>query len=355
MQFVTENKKVNLSTLSKSMAENFETCPLRAWKKKRDNRDEENYYLKLGLTAHAMFANKIAEHTGKHYTLPEMTDPEIRREAEEIIENVYFESLLKEGTILGYEERLETILPNGMSLVGIVDLLTLVEDDEFYGSYLKVTDFKTSFKVSKKLDNEALYYAYLVAKTYKMPVYFYRFSGRSNSNWGHFFTYEEAIKLEDSISSYASEIRNVIEGEEEPFPRAGSHCITCPFLNECTEEARGETEIEFLVNKLAFYKANTKILEDKIKNLRMEHGKPMKASGFHIDLSKSKRRTVEIGKKNLIVSLLKSGKLEEFINDIDIKITDKNIEYFKKYGFNFKESESHKLKISEYKGEENED
>jgi len=347
-----EEKKISMSTISKSFAENYDTCKLKAWKKKRNNRDLENKYLQIGLAAHEMFAKKIAERIGEQYILKNITDPSIKFEAQNIIKKVDFDKLLSNADIIGYEQRVETLLPNGMSLIGVLDLVLLV-DDPVVGLYLHVIDFKTSYVVNKEIDNEAIFYAYLIVKAYEkvipgIPVTFTRYSGRTHDTWGHFFTNKDALAFEEIITPYASEIKKVIESEEEPFPEAGPHCIQCPFLDECSAKDLDETNPRELLVKLQLHKANVKILEDKLKALRYENEDAIETEEFRVDIKESKSKVVatkNMSKKDLVVLLAKAGKLEEVLNSIDLKITEQVIEKATELGIDFKDRVSKRLDI----------
>lgn len=337
MRFVDEKPVVSLDTISKSFAENYETCKLRAWKKKRNNRDNENRFLLVGKTAHAIFASKVAERLGEKYEVPTVKDPSIVYEAKSVTDKVNLDYLIK-GEILGYENMASTKLPNGMTLVGIFDLVCLVED-ELLGTHIQVIDYKSGFKVGKEVDNEALFYAFLAASTYKLPVLFTRYSGRSGDMWGKFFTYEEAVGLEKVISDYATEIKEVVESEEEPFPEAGAHCINCPFLDECSAKDFDETKPEELIAKYQLFKTQTKILEGQIKKMRVENDNPIETPELVVDFRESRFPKIQnrMKKEDILVLFAKAGKLEQFLGALDIKLTPEVIEEAKKAGFEFKE------------------
>ena len=336
MDFLTEKPSVTLNTISKSFAENYETCKLKAWKKKRNNRDNENRFLLVGKTAHAIFASKVAEKLWEEYKIPTVKDPSVVYEAKSVSENVNLDSLIKNEEILGYENMVESKLPNGMSLVGIFDLVTLAED-EFLGTHIHVIDYKSGFKVGKTVDNEALFYAYLAADKYKLPVLFTRYSGRSHDIWGKFFTYEEAISLKDMISAYAEEIKAVVESEEEPFPEAGSHCVACPFLDECSAKDLDETNPEQLITAYQLSVAKTKVLATQLKNMRVENNNPIKTKELVVDFKESRFKKMSGRKKteDLLVFLAKTGKLEQFLSSLKLKLTPSVVDFAEKNGFEF--------------------
>jgi CRISPR/Cas system-associated exonuclease Cas4 (RecB family) len=347
MEFIKEDMAIHLSSLSKSFAENYDSCKLRAWKKKRHNRDAENKYMQVGLAAHAMFAEKIAKRVGEKYKVHKITDPSVRLEAENIIKKVNFERLLVNSEIIGYEDRAEALLDNGMSLIGIFDLVLLV-DDPIVGQYINIVDFKTSFVVKKEIDNEAIYYAYLAAEKYNLPVTFTRFSGRTGDIWGQFFTFEDAIKFKYLIEPYANEVKSVIESEEEPFPEAGAHCVQCPFLDECSAKDLDDTNPRALLAKLQFAKANAKLLEEKIKNLRFENETAIETEEFVVDIKESRSNAIAtkgIKKSDILILLAKAGRLEEVLGSLDIKITEQVMEKAKELGIDFKDKVTRRLEI----------
>ena len=354
MEFVKEIQTIHLNSISKSFAENYNTCKLKAWKKKRKNRDEENRYLQIGLAAHELFAKEIANRLGESYKPKKITDPSVKFEAENIVKRVNFDSLLKGADIIGYEDRTESLLPNGMTLIGIFDLVLLV-DDPIIGPYIHVIDFKTSYIVKKEIDNEALFYSYLAADKYNLPVTFTRYSGRTGDLWGQFFTYEDAINFVDLISNYSDEIKEVIESEEEPFPETGAHCIQCPFLDECSAKDLDETNPRELVAKYQLAKVQARTLEDKIKDLRYENEDPIKTEEFVVDIKESRSKVIAtkgIKKSDIILVLAKAGKLEEVLSSLDIKVTEEVIEKAKELGVEFKDRVSRRLEITPANEEE---
>jgi len=347
MEFIEQERKISLNSISKSFAENYNTCKLKAWKKKRNNRDKENKYLQVGLAAHELFASEIASRLGEHYNVRKVTDPSIKVEAESIIKRVNFERLLEGADIIGYEDRMEALLPNGLTLIGITDLVLLCNDD-IKGPYINIIDFKTSYVVSKELDNEAIFYAYLAAKKYELPITFTRYSGRTGDSWGQFFTREEALAFESIIADYAAEIQRVIESEEEPFPEAGAHCLKCPYLDECSAKDLDETNPRELLAKYQLHKAMAKNLEDKVKALRFENENAIETEEFVVDIKETKSKVLAskgLKKSDILVVLAKAGKLEEVLSHLDLKLTEEVVEKVKTLGFEFKDRVTRRLEI----------
>lgn len=355
MEFV-EERKVTLPYISKSFAETYETCKLKAWKKKRTKKDEDNRFLRLGKCAHELFAQKIAQRMGQNYKISKVTDPSIMFEAEEILRKTNVNRIVEGTEIIGFEETAETMLPNGMTLIGVFDLIMLVED-EILGPYVQVFDFKTSFVVKKEIDNEAIFYAYLAAEKYGLPVTFTRYSGRTGDMWGHFFPYERAMALAPLIVPYAEEIRDVIESPEEPFPEAGPHCDGCPFFDTCYAKEYDLDDVRQLVTFHQLAKVQVKRTGEKIKNFRLENQTAIETEEFVIDMKETRSNAIAtkgVTKKDLLLLFAKSGKLDQILESLDMKITDEVIQKAEDFGLSFKEKVTRSLSI-EAKGETDEE
>jgi len=347
MDFLNEYKKIELASISKSFAENYDKCKAWAYKKKRNNRDSENKFMLIGKAAHELFAARIAFHLGETYNMQKITDPTVKYEAEDIIKRVWFDKLLSGGEVIGYEAKAEAILSNGMSLVGVFDLVLLV-DDPILGRYIHVIDFKTSYVVSKEVDNEVLFYVHLIAKKYGMAVTFTRYSGRTGDEFGKFFTYEDAMALDSTIAPYAEEIKKVIESDEEPFIEPGPQCLQCPFLDECAAKDLDETDPKQLTAKLIVAEAVAKDLKEKVKAMRLENDTEIDTGDYIVDMKESKSNgiaTKGVKKNDFVVLLAKNNKLAELLEFVDIKITPEVIAVGKTLGIDFKETTRRNLSI----------
>lgn len=343
LMFDNEDKeKVSLDNFSKSFLGVFETCPLKAWKKKRSFEEDSTRELSVGKASHEYFATELQRLDGKKYEPHVPFSPSILKEAKELADSVDYDRLLTDAEIMFVEKKVTATLPNKTNLIGIFDLV-LGCDDEFIGEFVKIVDYKTGFKISKDIDDEALIYGYLATKEFGMPVMFARVSGRSGDYWEHYFTLEDALAYEDFITSYTNEVKKVIESEEAPFPMAGSHCSTCPFLDNCISKGFSDENLDEMITQQALYEAKAKELKSKIKDLAVEKGGNYQSDLYTASIKESKSKKLmfrdektkqnkALNKKDFVRMLADSNELNLFLDVLDIKYTPEVLEKAERLG-----------------------
>ncbi len=364
LEFVDEEKIVSLTTVSKSLFDTAEVCPLKAWYLKREGKKNEklNDNLKLVRYVKDLFSREIAVVAGDKYKVNiKGLSPAIKYEGDLLLNRMNVNAILKESQILGYDLLDSVILKNGLNLMGSINLILMKEDPK-QGPYLQVFLLKSGFKVSKVVDNEAIIYTYIVAKKYGLPVLFTRYSVRSGDEWGKFFTHKEALELEEGLIQYSSELKEMIESDERPEPCAGGHCTECPFLQKCKANELDETNLPELVNKYQWAAAYTKNLQERIKDFVAEREEPIEVKGYAVAMKESVSKAIKtknITKQDLLVLFAKSGKLNLILDSVDLKITDTLIMRAKEeFGIEFKDVSRRSLMIetkTEKEEEEKED
>jgi len=332
MSFETPPKKVSKNIFSKSSMSTFNLCPLKAKLKEEFKEEDETRQLLEGKVAHELFAEQIAILKGEDYRPKLHPNPSIMRVARSLIDRINFKDLVGKGKIIDFESFAETILPNGQKLLGVFDLV-LFEEDEFFGEYIKILDFKTGFNISKEIDNEAMIYAYLASEVYGLPVMFARYTSRSKDGYfEHLFGLEECKSFEQDIVTQINHMKKVLESNEYPIPKAGPHCSTCPFLDACLEKGYAVDDLDGMINQQRLYEAKAKELKAEIKKYSMENGGSVESEVYKtfiketstpklIITNKLTKHKKAFKKKDFVKLLAESDMLNEFVSALDIKYT----------------------------------
>ncbi len=358
MVFDTEEevlKKASMNTFSKSFAEMYKNCPLRAWFQIRGKREDSSKLLEIGKYTHELFAQKIAvEYKKEEYRIKTSVDPIVKFESKIMMERINLDNIIEKGDeVIAVEEFHKHYLKNGVELVGIFDLVLLKQSTK--GPYIQVFDLKTGHKVSKEVDLQCIIYTLLAHKNYPgLPIHFTVYSAKTGDNWGKFFSSREASELEDIIEEYCDEVKATVESEYKPIPKCSEKCINCPFFKDCTAaQDYDENDVDALTNALSWAQTRAKVITEQLKRIRAE-SKEDKAiisqNGFKIDYQEfiinriSTKKTTKADLVNLIAN--SKGGLNEVIDAVDIKLTDKVINKAKELGIEFKPSITKKLVIS---------
>jgi len=342
MDFDNTPKVVSINNFSKSLMGKFELCPLWTWRLKRDFIEASGRALSVGKASHEYFAQEVSKRMSKAYKPSLPYSPSILNEAREMALAIDLDRLTKDSEIMFIEKRVSATLPSKNNIIGIFDLV-LYCDDEFIGEYVKIIDYKTGFKISKEVDDEALIYAYLAAKEYKLPIVFARVSGRSGDYWEKYFKYEEAMDYESILDSSTNQIKVILESEEAPFPKAGSHCVECPFLDTCIERDYTDDNLDDMITQEALFASKSKGLKKKIKEVTIEKGGVHSSEMYTSTLKESVSKKLQLrnkdtgkkkafSKKDFLIMLSESDKLDDFVSSLNIDYTPEVLEQAEKFG-----------------------
>jgi CRISPR/Cas system-associated exonuclease Cas4 (RecB family) len=348
--------RTNLSTFSKSFGETFKLCPLKAWFKARDKRKEEkpSKELLIGKFTHELFAQKVVEeHMNKKYKVNiKGIDPTVIYESKVMLSRLNLDTIIeKDDTVIAVEEFHKVFMKNGLELVGIFDLVLLKQSSK--GPYIQVFDLKTGYKLAKEVDLQCMIYAYLAAMTYPgLPVLFTTFSSRNGDTWGKFFSEKEALSLGDIIENFSGEVKEIVEDEYRPVSKPSPNCLHCPFFDEClAAQNSDETNILLTMEEYQKTKNRLKQLETILKNFRASSSedKAIEAGQYLVDYSESLSTAIATKgttKDDLKVLIANSkGGLNQILDSIDIKLTDKVIALAKEHGVEFKPKSTKRLVI----------
>lgn len=343
MEFVDEEKIVNLNTVSKSFLKSFEECKLKAWFEKREGKKESKVSESFKLVRYLrdLFSAEIASAQGENFKVSSRgLKPATKYEGDMLIKRMNPASIIGDGEIFSYDTMESTLLRNGVNLIGSINLMVMRKDPK-YGSYMHVFLLKTGFRAVKEVDTEALLYTFIVAKKYKMPVLFTRYSARSGDEWGQFFSLEDALALEDGLTTYTTEVKDTIESEEKPELCASGLCVQCPFINKCPAKDLEELNLSDLVNKYQRSLAQSKVLKEKIQTFVGDREEPLETNGFSIGMKSSVSKAVKtkgIKKQDLLAMFAKAGKMNLILDSVELKLTDNLIMRAKEeFGIDFKD------------------
>lgn len=362
MEFIDEeNKKVFMSTYSKSFGEIYEECPLKAWYKIRNKKAFiSSNALELGKYAHALFATEVGKFTNQEYYIndEELTaDPTIRFEAKTMLRRINLDKFISSpDEVIGFEKIVKHTVnlsnKEQLEIMGIFDLIMFKDSPR--GSYIEVFDFKTGFKIEKKVDLQCMIYVYLAAKLYPgFPIYFHTYSGRTGDEWGKYFSEKDALSMEEDILEHAEKIKKEVESDYSPIAKAGAHCQNCPFLSKCSSNQVDleEANIETIFTSYMAHKAEMRKCEDKLKSFRINNPKDEgvdTGAGFVVDYSESLSvaiATPKTSKKDLLLLFAVEGMLPEILDSLDINFTDKVIAKAKTLNIDFKPKITKRLTI----------
>jgi len=359
-------KGTTVSSFSKTKLAQWAKCPRKAWYLERELRPESTEQMLLGTVAHAYWAKRVADFAGIPYTpvIPAEAPADILHEGHRLANSGSLNWLLDKNEVVAVEKRVAHILPNGLRLVGIFDAVTIVED-EVLGPCIRVLEFKTAWKISHEIDEEAMIYAWLAVKEFGMPVIFTRFTGRGRDLWEQHFSPEEALSFGTALAKRLVALKKELESPELPFPKAGEHCQTCPFLDKCLEE-EGDVEQEEILSvedlyslqirteaKLSQIKNRIKVAVEEGEWQGGDHYEPLvkESVSFKTVLPDERDKSnpvvgKAISKGKLIKMLAEAGTLDEFVEALDINLKDEKIrEKLVNLGFGFKESVRRSIKI----------
>lgn len=356
MKFIDEiEPKVSLNTFSQSFGKLLETCKLRAWFTVRDRRKaypEDNRAMQVGICTHELFAKKVAAFIGETHEENRSADysASVKYESKILMKRSFLDNIVSDPEdVYGFEKRASYTLSNGIQLVGVFDLLVLRQNEK--GPYMEVYDLKTSHKLSKEdHDLQSLIYAFLAAVIYGMPVLFVKQSCRSGERKEEYYSYDDAMGIEELLEEASSRAKSIVESNEKPRASACAKCVECPFLDECTAQNNVSLELDDLMNEFQWLSAKTKSVEAELKELREASGTDLESNGHKVIRKETKRKTLKAGskklsKKDVLSLIIADGNIGSYLEDLDVAYSDRILEKMKDMGVDIDVSISKQIKI----------
>lgn len=348
MEFDTKpsphDKKVNMSTFSKSFGDKYEECPLKAWYHIRYKKQETSPEMEFGKLVHMLFAQKIAkEYKNENYNI-DLTNylPQTRFKADVMLSRLNLQYIIEPGdVVLDVESMQKSYLPNGIELIGIFDLVLLKHNNG--NPYIKIFDLKTGRKVAKEIDLQCMIYVYLASLIWPgFDISFSVYSAMTGDTWGKYFSEKEALSIKDYLLDYSSKIKVDMESVYMPLAKADStKCRKCPYFDICGNAAEPES-VDYWMTEYQKGLVITKIAKDKLKEIRQNASEKVVSSSCHyVDFSESVSNGFanrSISKKDLLVMLAsrRSG-LESIIDSLDLNLTEQVVSIAKaEFGIPFK-------------------
>lgn len=195
--------------------------------------------------------------------------------------------------VVGIEERLEASLPSGERFQGIIDCLSIVDNEAH------IMDWKTQAALPAQTDDppiQLMRYAWLVQQVYpqvsafRLAYYYTRF------NIEHEWEIEGALSADEIDEAVKYIIKAVERGEFEPTP--SSWCSLCGYTSSCpvTEAAFPEGDIVKAAEKFVVLEAELGRLRKLLREWTNENG-PIQINdveiGFHLPDSKPRPQSKE--------------------------------------------------------------
>ena len=261
---------IKVSSVSKSRLNDYEKCPLMAWKKLRDHKnrfDDSNKQLQKGILAHEIAAKKVAEIMGEErdiYEVASRFDLEVVYEVEELMENVPWGRWYNKVVPIGVEKLFSMDIALGESVItfqGYYDAVGIVSIDE--QQYVVIDEFKSG-AIKKSVDLEALLYAYAAYKEYNLPVLFRRMSLSFKNTFEHIFSEERLQTIEPVIQHKMYYWKEEMESDMEPEYTPGGHCQYCPYLSSCNG-SRVVNSLHRKIKAAILHKEKAKRYENEVK------------------------------------------------------------------------------------------
>lgn len=385
MNIQTTARKVPFETnlVSKTSFERYSKCQLQAYLARRHPAayKEKSEPATLGLLAHALANAKVQAFNGSNV--------ELERIYAEYSSELIFETI---NTMKGFSdlekhfENLEQLqseasffvdmpqVAEGFKLTARFDAVGIrnIGDEAF----CVVIDWKSGFLVDNVIDDEALLYSYIAFKTFGLPVIFTRVALRTGYAYSEVLSPEEILAMEQVFITKFKAFKNTLEAENEPRSCPGSHCLYCPFLEECPTKDYDPSELENRFSLLQWATQLVKSEETFLKNAgkevlksenqsteTTEDGYKILIPGTNISVGCSTTTSYQsasrsVKKSDILEAMIKNEVFTNnpaFIESLDVKFnTPEIIETVRSLGFGLKAVTRNTvtIKSSETQGEE---
>ena len=351
MEFINEEKRVKIDSISKSRIEGYLKCPYKVWKNYRDAEFKDSRSLKIGSFAHMILSKRAEAYEKKEeFNIDSLAaeinpmDMDIFLEVVAMTDRVDIENIIGDNVIIS-NESLEAIeLPEvsenenseGFRLLLKPDLAILRTGDD--GQYIHIIEYKTGFPPSdESLGIEGVLYSWYLFQVYNLPVVFSRYYIRTGKMSHHEINMQGLRAMKPLIINLAKKYKQEMESEMAPEAKPSGHCLYCPFLESCPAKDKVDN-MEDKLKSMVIHKNIAKKLESEVKEFAKqaleEVGKPeagqetalIKVGDTDIEVvaktSKSFSIPRKIGKKGIVELIEGAGLLENVIDHIDIKIDD---------------------------------
>jgi CRISPR/Cas system-associated exonuclease Cas4 (RecB family) len=236
---------MNIYKLSASNIQTFTVCPFRYKLKYHDRKDEiqpQNEWGKVGSAFHEAVAKYFTDHNdGKPIDLKIFTD--LMAEAfsshgvDLTVYNEWMEIAKQWATrvtppkeVLGIEVEMDMILPNGVPVIGYLDLVERIDEDT-----IRIRDWKTGNNpmTDEDLDKNIQAPMYIVGakRLFKAKNIEFVFDYIKFNEIPYTYTVNDMKKFIKYLKGVFDGIKNTDPKKAES--RVGSHCMFCAFQGQC--------------------------------------------------------------------------------------------------------------------------
>ena len=279
MQIQSTARAVSYETniVSKTSFEKFNKCALQAYLARR--RPAANAAVSeaasVGLLAHSLANARVEAFNGSNAKLDQLYvqySPELIFEVMNTMKG--FSTLEKHFEKL---DQLQSEATYSVEMPQVADKFKLTARFDAIGirqigdeAFCVVIDWKSGFLVDNTIDDEALLYSYVAFKTFGLPVIFTRVALRTGYAYSEVLSAEEILAMEQVFIAKFKNYKMVLESPNEPRSCPGSHCLYCPFLENCPTKDYDPNELENRFSLLQWATQLAKAQDNFLKNAGKE-------------------------------------------------------------------------------------
>lgn len=266
------------NTVSKTSFEKFNKCALQAYLARRRptaNAAAVSGATSVGLLAHALANARVEAFKGSNAKLDQLYvqyGPGLIFEVMNTMKG--FSTLEKHFEKL---DQLQSEVSYSVEMPQVADKFKLVARFDTVGirqigddAFCVVIDWKSGFLVDNTIDDEALLYSYVAFKTFGLPVIFTRVALRTGYAYSEVLSAEEILAMEQVFIAKFKSYKMTLEAPSEPRSCPGSHCLYCPFLENCPTKDYDPNELENRFSLLQWATQLVKAQDNFLKNAGKE-------------------------------------------------------------------------------------
>lgn len=382
IQGIARNVQRGINVVSKTAFEKFNKCALQAYLSRKHLTKKSAYSdaITIGLLAHSLANARVESFcTGSNVRMDELYakySPEIIFETMRTMKG--FETLEKHFEKL---EQLQSEVTYNVELPEVAEGFKLTARFDAIGirtigsdSFCVVIDWKSGMLVNNAIDDEALLYSYVAFRTFGLPVIFTRVSLRTGFAYSEILSPDEILAMEQVYITKFKSYKGILEAPTAPRSSPGSHCLYCPFLEECPtkdyDPANLENKFSLLEWATQLAKTQDTFLKDAGKEVLKNEDQPLESLSDNTKLlipgtnmsvvcstsTSYQSVTRSVKKADIVKAMIDNQVLEEhpeFLENVDIKLNSPEIaDVVQNLGFGLKAVTRNTVTIKSNKSED---
>lgn len=294
---------------------------------------------------------------------------------EETDEELPFYEIEKAVTIPLPEVAEDFAITGRFDVFGYKELTFEDEDGDLVNAqHAVVIELKTSAVFNDKDDTEALLYAFLAYRETGLPVIFKRFNLRMSKCYEARYSKRYLKVLEECFINEFTNYLYVINDKNKPAFTPGSHCLHCPFIDQCEARAfnpqnlQDELRVLEWAQQLVAEKTNLLkaaghevLSREANKEEELKPGYKMLIPGANLNVGLKvsgfwQLQSRKNKKSDVIKALAERNLLDTYINSLDIKFDSEELnDQVEALGYRLKHSLRQTISISTAQEEEEEE